>query len=521
MTRFHAFFILFFLTSPVIVQSQTVDASAVDGHLHIKLVESSVLDLDGYTGGVLALDLLMVPYGIDTIYKPFKLPGHALDQVYRVRFTAIQLMDALITALEALTFVEFAEKMPLGLPAFEPNDLAPQQWYLPQVNASEAWDLERGDPNVVIAIVDNGVALDHADLSANIFTNMAEANGLPLIDDDMNGFADDVNGYDTADRNANPRPPSSGNNDNPWPHGTHVAGIAAAVTDNGTGMAGMAHGCRILPVKVAKNSGNGQQFETPIDGVFYASRTGAEVINMSWGTNLNSQVMYLVIQEAHTNGAVLVAAAGNDGNDELFYPAAFPEVISVGATDANDLRAPFSNYGSTIDVMAPGVNIYSALLNGNNSYGNLSGTSMAAPLVAGLAALVKSRFPSLSPAQVKQRIVDGCMNIDQLNAGFGGQLGAGRINALASLAVTSVLDAEQDGAIALYPNPANVGETIRFIGFSTGAVSLEMTDMTGRTVVSEIVTDGRFQLPISVPCGMYAVRISGETGTSVMRLLVR
>jgi subtilisin family serine protease len=146
---------------------------------------------------------------------------------------------------------------------------------------------------------------------------------------------------------------------------------------------------------------------------------------------------------------------------------------------------------------------------------------MAAPVVACLAALIKSRFPSLSPAQIKQRIVDGCMNIDHLNSGFEGQLGAGRINALASLAVTSVTDTEQDGAIALYPNPATIGETIRFIGFSSGDVSLEMTDMTGRTVVSEVVTDGRFQLPTSVPSGMYALRVKGQSGTSVMRLLVQ
>jgi serine protease len=296
----------------------------------------------------------LVPYGIDTIYRSFKLPGHPLDKVYRVRFTAIALVDALITALEALTFVEFAEKMPLGLPAFEPNDLAPQQWYLPHVNAAEAWDLERGDPNVIIAIVYNGVALGHEGLAANIYTNEAEANGLPLIDDDLNGFTDDVNGYDTADKNTNARPPSNGNNDNFWPHGTHVAGIAAAVTHNGTGMAGMAHGCSILPVKEAKDNGNGQQFETPMDGVFYASRTGAQVINMSWGSSMNSQVMRLVMQEAEANGSVLIAAAGNQDTSGLFYPAAFPEVISVGATDANDLRASFSNYGSTIDVMAPG-----------------------------------------------------------------------------------------------------------------------------------------------------------------------
>lgn len=503
------------------VRSQTVDAGAVDGHLHIKLVESSLLDLDGYTGGVLALDLLLVPYGIDTIYRPFKLPGHPLDKVYRVRFTAIQLVDALITALEALTFIEFAEKMPLGLPAFEPNDLAPQQWHLPMVSAQAAWDLERGSPDVVIAIVDNGTFIGHEDLLPNMSVNDDEANGLALIDDDLNGYADDIEGYDTADRDADPRPPSSGNNSSFWPHGTHVAGIAAAVTDNGVGVAGLAHGCRILPVKVAKNSGNGQQFETPMDGVFYASRSGADVINMSWGSYMNSQVMQLVMQEARTNGAVLVAAAGNQNSAEPFYPAAFPEVISVGATDQNDFRASFSNYGSTVDVMAPGVGIHSTLIDGGNTYGSLSGTSMASPLVAGLAALIRSRFPSLSVDGVKSRIVEGCVNIDPLNPQYAGNLGAGRIDVLASLAVTGTPDVIDREPVALYPNPATAGDVVRFIGTGSSEGHVEVFDVDGRMVFSSDLEErSSVRLPDVLQSGMYAVRLMIEGRPQTLRLLV-
>jgi len=513
--------LLFLMLAPSItVHAQTVDASAVDGHVHIKLVESSLLDLDGYTGGILALDLLLVPYGIDTIYRPFKLPGHPLDKVYRVRFSMIQLVDALITALEALTFVEFAEKMPLGMPAFEPDDLSPQQWYLPMVHAQAAWGLERGDPNVVIAIVDNGVALGHEDLSANIYINAAEANGLPLIDDDLNGYTDDINGYDTADRNANPRPPSSGNNDNFWPHGTHVAGIAAAVTDNGIGMAGIAHGCRILPVKVAKNNGNGQQFETPMDGVFYASRSGADIINLSWGSYMNAQVMRLVMQEADQNGAILIAAAGNENTDDQFFPAAFPEVISVGATDSEDRRAGFSNFGGTIDLMAPGAGIYSTLLDGNNTYGSLSGTSMAAPVVAGVAALVRSRFPSLSASGVRQRLLDACVNIDPLNPDHAGQLGAGRIDAQAALAVTGIADRNAAEVVSVYPNPARAGEPVRVIGLG-GTFTFVVTDMTGRTVSQGKSDDGRVHLPEGAVPGMYAVRISTGGQERAVRLVVR
>jgi serine protease len=519
MNRLYALLILLLMTSHLTVKAQTVDTGAVDGHLHIKLIESSLLDLDGYTGGILALDLLLVPYGIDSIYRPFKLPGHPLDKVYRVRFTAIQLVDALITALEALTFVEFAEKMPLGLPAFFPDDLAPQQWYLPMVGAEAAWDLERGDPDVLIAIVDNAVALGHEDLQANIYINQAEVNGLPLIDDDLNGYADDINGYDTADRNPNPRPPSSGNNSNFWPHGTHVAGIAAAVTDNGIGMAGIAHGCRILPVKVAKDNGNGQQFETPMDGVFYASRSGADIINMSWGSYMNSQVTRLVIQEAAQSGAVLIAAAGNQDTDDLFYPAALPEVISVGATDNLDKKAGFSNYGSTIDLVAPGAGIYSALLDGNNTYGQLSGTSMAAPVVSGIAALVRSRFPSLPASALKQRLLDACINIDPLNPGHHGQLGAGRIDAHAALAITGIADRNANEVVSVYPNPVSAGESVRIIGVDR-SFAFTLIDMTGKAVSQGRSENGRIVLPRACASGMYAVTINDGPQMRVLSIVI-
>lgn len=502
-------------------QSQTVDPDALDGHVHMKLLNTSTLELDPYTGGVTGLDLLFFTYGIDTIYKPFKLPGHPLDKVYRLRFTEIALVNGLITALEALTFVEFAEKVPLVRTTFEPDDLAPQQWYLTHVNATQAWDLERGSADVVIAVIDNAVALGHEDLSANIYVNQAEANGLPLIDDDMNGYVDDVNGYDVADRNANPSPPAGQDNSSDWRHGTHVAGIAAAVTDNGVGMAGLAHGCRILPVKVARNSSDGRQLSASSDGVFYASRSGADIINMSFGNYTGSQVMAMVIAEAAEAGAVLVAAAGNDNSEDPFYPASFPEVINVGAIDANDLRTSFSNYGSTIDVMAPGINIYSALLEGGNTYGNLSGTSMASPLVAGLAALVRSRFPTLSASEVKQRIVDSCMPIDQLNPGFEDKLGAGRINAHAALAVTGIAGTDDSHAFALHPNPAEAGQMVRTIGMGGMPFSVSVIDMTGRQVFrSDMATDG-FRLPESLNSGMYAIRIRSGNNEMALRLLVR
>jgi len=502
--------------------AQTIDPEATDGLIHIKLVSSSALELDPYDNSVLGLNLLLVPYGIDTIYKPYKLPGHPLDKVYRIRFTAIALVNELLAALELLAFVEFAEKIPLGTMTFVPNDMAAQQWYLPHINAPAAWNVERGNANVLVAVVDNGVLLTHVDLTANIYINTAEANGLPLIDNDLNGFIDDVNGYDTADKDTDPRPKPGQNNASIWAHGTHVAGIVAAHTDNGMGMAGMAHGCRILPVKAAKNSDNGDRLHAPMDGIYYASRSGADVINMSWGVFSDTEVMRLVVQEAAANGAVLVAAAGNTDSEQLFYPAAYPEVISVGATDQNDLRASFSTYGSTVDVMAPGVSIYSTLTDGGNTYGNLSGTSMAAPIVSGLAALLRSEFPSMTASEVRQRIIDGCVPIDAINPGFGGKLGAGRVDAGASFGVSSVLDNDASAVGMVYPNPAMAGGSVRIIGISNIAALPIAIDMMGREVQLGTAPSGQWVLPADMPPGIYLVQVTTTAGARHgLRLMVR
>lgn len=501
--------------------AQTIDPNAVDGEVHIKLLDSSVLELDPYDGGIIALDLLFLPYGIDTIYKPYKLPGHALDKIYRIEFSVIGQVDALLTALQALTFVEFAEKVPLGFPVFEPNDLLTEQWYLPKINATQAWDLERGSSDVLIAVVDNGTAIDHADLAANIYINTDETSGLPFIDDDLNGFTDDVNGYDTADKDADPRPKSGANNASRWTHGTHVAGTAAALTNNGTGVAGLAHGCRIVPIKSALNSGDGAQLRSPMDGVFYASRSGADVINMSWGSYNDSQTSRMVVQEAHENGAVLVAAAGNDNSEDPFFPASYPEVLSVGASDQNDHKAGFSNYGSTIDVMAPGTSIYNALIEGNNTYGNLSGTSMASPVVAGLAALVRSRFPQLSPQEVMQRIKDACDPIDQINPGYENKLGAGRVNAHAAVSVTSVAEQTGGTVLSLYPNPAMSGQPLRILGMKGSTCTVDIVDMSGRTVHTENIRTGQFHLPDGLASGPYAIQLRSDDADARMLLMVQ
>ena len=498
------------------VEAQTVDPNAVDGNLHIKLSTDPGFVLDGYTSGNLALDLLFGTSGLDSIYKPFSVPGTALDSVYRVVFPNATQVNALIPVLEALPYVEYAEKNPMAFEFNTPNDLHSNQWSLEKIEAELGWNHSTGSSSVLIAVLDDAIAIDHQDLAANIYTNSAESGGLPFLDDDANGRADDINGYDVADNDADPRPPSgaSGNNDG-FAHGTHVAGIAGAVTNNGTGMASIGYSITILPVKIGKNS-NGS-LSGGLDGVFYAMRSGADVISMSWGTNSDALTFRTLIQQASSSGIVMVAAAGNEGDQTIHYPAAYPEVIGVGATDQNDQKASFSNFGNTVDVMAPGVGIYSTLPEANNTYGNLSGTSMATPMVAGLAGLVLSQSPGLNPTQVKQRIQQGCDDISAQNPGFSGQIGSGRINAFKTLGNVSIGDVEASG-LSIYPNPAT--DVVYFSKTENDEVSrITISDLSGRVIVSTGWTE---TLDVSkLTSGVYSVAIDVNSSISYSKMVVQ
>ncbi len=513
---FLAFLLVAFSSMGLNLHAQTVDPNAVDGHLHIKLSADPGLVLDGYTGGNLTLDLLFATSGLDSIYKPFPMSGSALDSIYRVVFPNAAQVDALIPVLEALPYVEYAEKNPIAFTFQTPNDLQSNQWSLFKIDAELAWNHSTGSPNVLVAILDNAIAIDHADLAANIYTNTAESNGLPFIDDDLNGRADDINGYDVVDNDANPRPPAnaSGNSDG-FTHGTHVAGIAGAATNNGIGMASIGHSIKILPVKIADNA-NGN-LSGGLDGIFYAMRSGADIISMSWGLLSDVATLRTLIQQAAASDIVLVAAAGNDGDQTIHYPAAYPQVISVGATDQNDQKASFSNFGTTVDVMAPGVDIYSTLPESNNTYGTSSGTSMATPMVAGLAALVKSQFPSMTATQIRQRIEQGCDDISAQNPGMNGMLGAGRINAFQTLGNVSISELN-GGTFSIYPNPAI--DRLNFKKSVTDDVSsIAIVDVSGREVISSSWVES---LDVSnLAAGIYTVLIEANGKLSQTKMMIQ
>lgn len=496
--------------------AQTIESDAVDGELHLKLSTDPGFILDGYTGGNLTLDPLFAVSGLDSIYRPFPMPGTTLDSIYRVVFPNAAQVNTLITALEALPFVEYAEKNPIVFESNTPNDLQTDQWYLNKIQAELGWDYSTGSVNVLVAVLDDAIAIDHEDLASNIYVNTAEQNGLTLLDDDLNGQPDDINGYDVADRDNNPRPPAnaSGNGDG-FAHGTHVAGILSATTNNSIGIASIGYNTKILPVKIGRDADAALTGST--DGIYYAMRSGVDIMNFSWGTLTDSQVLRSLILQVQAAGILMVAAAGNDGDQTVVYPAAYPEVMSVGSTNENDQRSSFSNYGSTISVMAPGTNIYSTLPEGNDTYGNNSGTSMATPLVAGLAALVKANFPSFTANQIQERIEMGCDDISAQNPGLSGQIGSGRINAFQTLGNVGIVDFESS-AFSIYPNPTNSLLQLHFEG-KNKPYQVTIIDAAGRVV---------YQVPFQfthdladLEKGVYHVVIESKKGRLSSKLVLQ
>lgn len=517
--------ITLFFTSRIF--AQTINPDYVDGMVHFKLNDNSVLELDPYQNTIPALNLLFVSYSIDTLYKPFKLPGTVLDKVYRIKFLNAALVENLITELELISDIEFAEKVPLYRTTAMPNDFDPQQWSLEKIDAEQAWDITTGTSSVVVAIVDNAVLHSHQDLVANRWINTTEQNGIIGFDDDLNGYTDDIYGFDVADGDGNPEPPSGTLNSSAFKHGTHVAGIAAAATNNNIGVASLGYNCRFMSVKCSPNSGTGDELPNAQDGVFYAMRAGADIISMSYGGSGGALVSELILNQAYAAGIVLIAAAGNQGTNDEHFPAVYSNVIAVGATDQNDAKASFSNYGNWVDVMAPGVNIYSTLPENGNTYGNLGGTSMATPLVAGLAALVLSNEPGFTPAQVKAKIQQGCENIDAQNAGLTGQLGAGRINAFHTLSPVGVEETLSVNPFQIYPNPVqnNSPLFLAMEDIDSREIAVNVVDISGRLLSSERIgvnQEGVLQLTSvnKLVSGSYFVEFLWKNRKSVEKVVI-
>ncbi len=271
------------------------------------------------------------------------------------------------------------------------------------IDAPQAWSVSTGLSDIIIAVVDTGVYYDHRDLQNSRWVNEAELNGSTGVDDDDNGYIDDIYGYDFYNDDGDP--------DDDHGHGTHCAGIIAAEPNNGLDIAGICWNGKIMSLKFLDRYGYGD-IEDAVTAFYYAVENGAEVISNSWGDDYASQTLRDAIDYANSQGVIVVAAAGNDNSDIILYPAACENVISVAATNSNDQKAPFSSYGDLVDVAAPGVDILSLRpvdcytgTRYNDFTSIASGSSMACPYVAGACALLLSANPTLSVDDVYELIV--------------------------------------------------------------------------------------------------------------------
>lgn len=306
---------------------------------------------------------------------------------------------------------------------FTPDDPGTTyQWALDTVDAYEAWDVTMGTHDVVVAVLDTGIDWNHPDLAANMWTNEDGYHGYNIVDDNWFPMDDNIHGYDASDD---------------WVanlytyHGTHVAGIIGAVTDNALGMAGLAQ-VRLMAVKVMNESGEGTDGMVA-SGIRWAVDHGADIVTMSLGVEGASTTLVNAVNYARNNDVVMIAAAGNDGTSVVSYPAAYPQVIAVGATDDTDRRASFSNYGTNLDIVAPGVMIYST--QGGTGYQYLSGTSAAAPHVASVVALMLTVSPALGPEEISSIINQTATDISQ--TAYDPTTGWGIVNAFRAVEAVS------------------------------------------------------------------------------------
>lgn len=443
------------------------DAQFFKGVITLKLKKGAG-DFGKQTGtvsfGVHSLDEKIVLFEVYQLEKRFRynpaklrpdLPD--LSRIYRLSFPEAFPVEEVAAAFAADPNVEYAEPIPIERLAEIPNDaLWSQLQHLPQIHAPEAWDIHKGENGaheIVIAINDTGVDWDHEDLISNIWQNLAEdADGdghtmeyinhqwvldpgdLNGVDDDANGYTDDLFGWDfmTNDNDPNPIP---GNPENG--HGTHCAGIAAGATNNQAGIASVSWNLKVMAIR----TGQENSIYYGYDGIIYAAENGADIISNSWGGGSYSIANQEVVSYATGLGSIVLACAHNYDNPVLIYPASYQGVISVAAVNTDDTKTSYSNFNPAVDISAPGGGAGGGILSTlpDNTYGPGSGTSMATPMVAGSLGLLKSYHPGWSNDQLITQLLGTADNIDSLNPNYINMLGTGRVNAYRMLDENNVL----------------------------------------------------------------------------------
>ncbi len=376
--------------------------------------------------------------GIDSVTPiltrgPRTKPTSTAAHIYKAILKQGASVSDAIAALESRSDVLYAQPNHLFETFQATNDpkLA-GQFYLDLIRWPDLFAaLPPKQKEVVVAVIDSGIDYRHEDLFAAIWINTAEAQGSPGFDDDGNGYVDDIRGWDFTDA---PTLPGQGDFRTPdndpideSSHGTQVAGVIGATQNNGIGVAGVAD-CTLMAIRAGLTLDQGGTFLQEDDlaaGIIYAVDNGADILNLSWGSFDQAYVIEDAIRYAVEHGVIVIAAAGNTGTPPVSYPAALDDVISVSAVETTGNLASFSSYGHVLDLVAPGVNIVSTRL--DNAYGPRSGSSFAAPQVSGLAALLLSRLPDMTPSQVRGALVASTTDLGSF--GWDREFGSGQIDA--------------------------------------------------------------------------------------------
>lgn len=513
--------------------------------------------------GLARLDIELQRFGVFETRSLFG-PEHAdqglrtslgMDRVYLFQFHPTVSVDSIVSKLSTLEEVDYAEPNytgrgagAAGVDSLFPNDpFFFNQWAFrntgplsgtitgktgADIKATMAWPICKGDANIIVAVLDSGLKWDHPDIADRVWVNKKEIPGNG-IDDDNNGYIDDVRGWNF----------SYNNNDvgDDLNHGSLVASVIGEKSNNGIGYAGLDWTCKIMVLKDLDSTNHGT-YASWASALYYAANNGARVINMSEGGKTNSETLKSAIDYAYAHGCFIAAAMMNSNDSTRYYPAAYhDQVVAVGMTDQFDRRCAFSagegsNYGPWIDVVAPGT-AAGIHFRSNTSYVMAGpGTSFATPMVAGLASLLLAQDATRSPATLRNIIrataddTVGLQSEDQ--PGYDIYYGYGRINCYKALTYASnttfVVPHTVPSGWSLrqnYPNPFNPTTTIRYTVPLTQHVSLRVYDLLGRDVarlVDGVMTPGEFEAIFDgsgLSSGIYLYRLQGESFIDTKKLI--
>jgi PKD repeat protein len=457
---------------------QNFNRDYIDGRIYLKFKDQVQVTIPVNADKTVDLDKapflapVMQQFEISSMTQPYDVNNDSkLLKTFELFFPKGSDVEGIITELVKNADIEYVEKVPMYYVDYTPNDSLYNRlymtnnwnWQWDKINAEAAWDVNKGSADIRVAIVDNAVWVDHPDLTNKIV------------------LSEDVTMAGTQNSN----PPASGDAA-AWSHGTHCAGLVGAESDNSVGVASGGYNVSLMGAKCS--SSNPEQISSGFAGINWAANNGANVISCSFGGSGYSTTEQNVINSVYAMGVVVVAAAGNDGVNTPHYPAAYNHVISVVSTDESDVKSDFSDYGTSVDVCAPGgtsiagtYGLLSTTYESTTTFGHYNlyaGTSMACPVCAGICGLIFSQNPDLTVDQLETILENNCDNIDTVagNESYAGQLGAGRINAGKAVANTPFVPTSDFYTEVPYITP---GTMIQFFDLSKGVPNSYSWEFTG------------------------------------------